>query len=72
VSAAKHFAVDGTLYDYDARQYEQLPACGYDFHGRKKLTDDPEEVTCKTCRELLGLDVQFTEVHSDPLRKLAA
>ena len=68
-----HYAVDGTWYDYDERQYEQVPACGNDFHGRKKLTDDPEAVSCKQCRELLGLDVQLTECLSDPFEgKLAA
>jgi hypothetical protein len=73
VSAAKHFAVDGTWLADDSYGYEQVPACGNDFHGRKNLTDDPEEVSCKTCRELLGLDVQMTEVHSDPFAgKLAA
>lgn len=71
--AMLHFAVDGTFIDYDEHRYQQVPACGNDFLGSKKLTGDPEEVTCKHCRELLGLDVQMTECVSDPFNgRLAA
>lgn len=56
MSRVLHYAVDGTFFDYDDGRYEQVPACGNDFRGRKKLTDDHEAVTCKTCRELLGLN----------------
>lgn len=71
MSARLHFAVAGTWYDHDERDYEHVPACGYDFHGRKKLTDDPEAVTCKECRALCGFDVQLTDCVSDPLRRAA-
>jgi hypothetical protein len=67
-----HYSVDGTWFDYDTNQYEQMPACGYDFHGRKKLTEDWREVTCPECRECCGFTEaeQLTEVHSDPLLKV--
>jgi len=55
MSARLHYACDGTWFDYDEGCYEQVPACGNDFHGRKRLTDDPSEITCPTCRELLGI-----------------
>jgi hypothetical protein len=55
MTARIHYACDGTWFDYDEGCYEQVPACGNDFHGRKKLTDDPDAVTCPTCRELCGI-----------------
>jgi hypothetical protein len=72
LTATLHYAIDGTWFDYDEGSYEQVPACGNDFRGRKKLTDDWEAVTCKTCRQLLGFDEQLTEVHGDPFLRRAA
>jgi hypothetical protein len=66
MTARIHYACDGTWFDCDEGCYEQVPACGNDFHGRKKLTDDPDEVTCLVCRELCDLGTQLTEVHGDP------
>jgi len=46
------------------------PACGFAATG--KLTDDPEQVSCKKCRKLCGFDEQLTEVHGDPFLARAA
>ena len=82
-----HYSTDGTWFDYDAGRYEQVPACGNDFHRRKKLTEDWTAVTCRTCRELCGFDdaitaavhahgfapdEQLTELRGDPFRNRRA
>jgi hypothetical protein len=56
MTARLHFAVDGTWFDYDEGCCELVPVCGNDFHFRKKLTDNPDAVTCRECRELCGFD----------------
>jgi hypothetical protein len=73
MTARIHYACDGTWFDCDEGCYEQVPACGNDFHGRKRLSDDPDDITCPTCRELCGFasvgiveEEQLTEVHGDP------
>ena len=54
---------------------EVQPVCGNNFHGRKKLTDDWEAVTCPECIRLCGFEAapldQTTLVESDPLRRAA-
>jgi hypothetical protein len=47
------------------------PVCGNDFRRTKRLTDDPDAVTCPSCRKLAGFDEGLTEVHGDPLLRAA-
>jgi hypothetical protein len=45
-----HYAVINDFGLYADRN----ACCGNNFSRRKKLTDDPDKVTCRTCRELCG------------------
>lgn len=67
MSALVHFAVvtDFGLYA------DRNACCGNNFSRRKKLTDDPADVTCAECRALCGFGEQLTEVRGDPLRRAA-
>lgn len=61
MTARLHFGVEGDWLRVDGPGYELVPACGYDFHGRKKLAEDYREVTCPTCRKLCGLSAEGIE-----------
>ncbi len=67
----RHYAIinDFGLYA------ETNACCGNNFRRRKRLTDDPAEVTCKQCRELAGfepiLDLEVKELPNGGFRVAA-
>lgn len=52
-----HYAIEGEWLLADGQGYELRPVCGNDFDGRKRLTEDPAQVTCRKCLTLSGFDV---------------
>lgn len=68
MTRALHLGIETNLYG----EWETVPVCGYNFHRTKKLTDDPAQVTCRTCLTLSGYDAapvdQLTACEPNPVR----